>query len=295
MKLQTRLSLIVIVIFVGGLVISGGAAYLLEKRHAETNTVKTAEMLMSTASAARSYTSDRLQPLLSQLKTDQFIPETIPSYAAQQLFTRLGDEYKSYTYAERVLNPTNPKDLAEGWQVEIVQEFINNPNLKQLVNQRTTLQGQDTLYVAQPIKVASPKCLTCHSTPDKAPPAQIKTYGSENGFGWKLNEIIGARIISIPTAVPQKQAKESIYSYLLLIASIFLIAYTAISILVQNWIVKPLDNITHLLEEISLSRVASTDQKMMNSQLPDGRSDEFGKLSKSVNRLLISLNKALSK
>ena len=115
-------------------------------------------------------------------------------------------------------------------------------------------------------------------------------FQATNGFGWKLNEIVGTRLISVPLSIPQKQAQDSIFSYSLLIASIFLVAYAAVTLIVRRWIMNPLNTISHLVEQISLRKVEGV-------QLPDEdhRYDELSKLSKSVNRLLISLQKALLK
>ena len=54
--------------------------------------------------------------------------------------------------------------------------------------------------VTYPLVIRNADCLICHSTPEKAPPSMVALYGSKNGFGWKLNETIGAQIISVPTS-----------------------------------------------------------------------------------------------
>jgi len=48
------------------------------------------------------------------------------------------------------------------------------------------------LTLSRPLKIGSAACLTCHSTPDAAPPTMVALYGSQNGFGWKQGETIGA-------------------------------------------------------------------------------------------------------
>jgi hypothetical protein len=35
----------------------------------------------------------------------------------------------------------------------------------------------------------------------------IRTYGDQAGFGWKLNEIVGAQVVSVPMAVPMQRAR----------------------------------------------------------------------------------------
>lgn len=287
MKLQIRIELILLAIFLAGWLSVISTTLVMERQQAIANTVNKAEVLMSAAIAARTYTTDEIAGPLSEVETDEFLPQRVPSYAAQQLFSRLDDEFSGYDYAERVLNPTNPKDLAEGWQVELIQAFIDDPNRDQIIETRSDKLGRQTLYVAQPISVNAPSCLECHSTPEVAPASLIRTYGSDGGFNWQLDEIIGTRIVSVPVALAYKQVRDSIVSYSLLIASIFIMAYTAVNLLVRRWIIKPLDSIAHLVEQISLRRLDS-------SPLPEDRSDELGKLSKSINRLLASLRQSLS-
>lgn len=305
-ELQTRLTLIIFSIFLAGWIICGWSIWSLEYNGAKKDIISTATLLLDTAKVVRDYTSTKIEPqfaLLTQDKSpqnvsksadkNQEVPDfnrvTVPSYAAQQILNQLGErkENKGYSYRESAINPTNRKDLAVGWEVEIIEYFAKNPNIKEKIGERLDLiSGQKTLYMAKPIQITNSSCLVCHSKPENAPPSMIKTYGSENGFGWKLNEIVGTRIISVPTVVQYHEAQKSVGSYLLAIASVFLVAYTTVLLIVQKWITKPLDTITHLLEEISL-------HQLEESQLPEDKSNSLNPLNKAINRLLISLNKAL--
>lgn len=289
MKLQNRLTIVILVIFLGGWLIAGLSAFTLEQRNAEQDTIRTARLLLNTAVAARNYTTDQLEPLLDGQETEEFVKQTVPSYTAQELFKYLGEDYKGYSYREPALNPTNPNDLAEGWQVELIQYFITHPEALEITDRRIERSGQETLFVANPIRVDSPSCLECHSTPDVAPASLINTYGTAHGFGWQLNEVIGARVIAVPTSLPKQQAKTSILSYLLIIASVFVLAYVTVSAVVRKWLTTPLNQIADMVEEISLRKT------VVDTQLPETRLDSLGRLSKAINRLLISLNKALLK
>ena len=294
MKLQTRLTLVIFTTFFVGWMIAGLSFFAIEQTNARQNSIYTAKLLLSSATVTRDYTSKQIDPIISSLvegkKYDEFIPQAVPSYAAQEILSSLskvGKDYEGYQYVERALNPTNPNDLAEGWQVELIQYFIQNPSVSEKIDQRVDFSGQETLYVAQPIRVNSPSCLDCHSTPEKAPVALINTYGSARGFNWKLNEIIGTRIISVPTSLQYQKARESVLSYLLLIASVFVVAYTAVLLIVQQLVTKPLNAITNLVEKISL-------HQLEEARLPVKDSDSLGKLKRAINRLLISLNRALA-
>ena len=80
--------------------------------------------------------------------------------------------------------------------------------------------------------------LTAALPPDKAPPEMIKTYGSANGFGWKMDEIIGAQIVSVPAQVPINIANEAFRGIAIwligIFAAIFLLANIAVAILARR-------------------------------------------------------------
>lgn len=290
MNLKSGFTWIVLVVFIVGWMIFGLATFTLERHNARQENIYTARLLMSAATASRDYTSDLISPLFADQPQQQgFIRETVPSYAAQQVFKRMGEQHKQYSYAEVALNPTNPDDLAADWQVDLIKYFRENPDVQQIVDTRVDRENVKKLFVAAPIRITSPQCLVCHSTPDVAPASLIKTYGTSNGFGWELNQVIGAQVISVPTAVAEERAKMATSSYLILTASIFLIAYSALQIIVHRWVESPLNTFAKILEEMS------TQQAIADTELPEGKIDSMLRLNKAINRLIISLNKSLLK
>jgi len=50
-------------------------------------------------------------------------------------------------------------------------------------------------------------------------------YGSHNGFGWKLNEIIGARIVTVPANIVFQMANNNLVVMLASLACIFLLTH----------------------------------------------------------------------
>ena len=58
------------------------------------------------------------------------------------------------------------------------------------------------LTFARPFRLTDRGCLACHSTPAAAPPTMVDLYGNGNGFGWTLNDVIGAQIVSVPMSSP---------------------------------------------------------------------------------------------
>jgi protein-histidine pros-kinase len=64
----------------------------------------------------------------------------------------------------------------------------------------------------------------------------IRLYGSDNGFGWKMDEIIGAQIVSVPMAIPLQMAEATFHKLVLWLGGVFLgvllIANIAVAVVV---------------------------------------------------------------
>ena len=59
----------------------------------------------------------------------------------------------------------------------------------------------------------------------------IRQYGPANGFGWKLHEVIGAQIVSVPETLPVQiadRALKSLIAYLVIVALIALLVLDAV-------------------------------------------------------------------
>jgi hypothetical protein len=145
---------------------------------------------------------------------NEFHPQSVPAFSATEIFGYLREKFPNFFYKEATLNPTNPRDRATDWESDVVNQFRNGPEQIELMSTRDTPTGP-SLFLARAIKVNNVSCLECHSTADKAPAEMIKLYGSANGFGWRMNDIIGAQIVSVPMAVPVQMA-ESLFGTLVL-------------------------------------------------------------------------------
>ncbi len=69
--------------------------------------------------------------------------------------------------------------------------------------------GNEVFYTARPLVVSQSSCLQCHSFPEVAPKTMIEQYGQDNGFGWHLNQIVGAQIVYVPANTIIQKAHQS--------------------------------------------------------------------------------------
>ncbi len=110
----------------------------------------------------------------------------------------LREKFPDFFYKEATLNPTNPRNRSTDWETDVVNQFRAAPeSAVEFISTRETPSGA-SLFLARPIRISNVSCPQCHSTPDQAPPEMIKLYGTANGFGWKMDEVIGAQIASVP-------------------------------------------------------------------------------------------------
>lgn len=202
-------------------------------RQAKNEIDNRAHFFMDTMLAVREYTSSDVNPIIAPLnfKSSNFLPEAVPSYAATRVYSYLNKkkEYREYLYREATLNPTNLKDRADTFEARIIEIFRANPATKEQEGTYSAA-GEKLHYVARPIVINKASCLACHSTPEKAPPSQLATYGTVSGFGWNLGEIVGAQIVSIP--VEEVTAAKGIHFLAILL--IFFLALAVLSLLLVS-------------------------------------------------------------
>lgn len=208
MSLRVKFNIWMAAVLGIGIAATGTLVYSALRHDARDQVVATASLLMGAAEATRSYTTVFIKPQLDRRLEIEFLPQTVPAFAATETIIALRKQFPEYTYKEATLNPTNPRDRTSDWEADIVNTFRADPARSQIVGERT--QGPiQALYFAKPIKITNTACLSCHSTPSAAPASMIKLYGEANGFGWKQDEIIGAQIVSVPLSTADKAADRT--------------------------------------------------------------------------------------
>jgi HAMP domain-containing protein len=240
---------------------------------------------MDTALSARAYTNEQVGPLLETQMKYVFLPQSLPAYAVAELFHDLNKKYNEYSYKEALLNPTNPRNRAVEWEADLVGQFRANADQKELVGERDTPSGR-SFYVARPIKITNAACLRCHSTIEAAPKTMIDRYGTANGFGWNLNETVGAQIISVPVQVPLTRAQEAFKVFMSSNVAVFVVIGVLLNLMLWLIVIRPMGKLSQFADRVSLGELEIPDLKR-NSR------DEIGILTRSVGRMRTSLVKAM--
>jgi HAMP domain-containing protein len=287
MKLLIKFNLIFLIVFGLGMIPTGLLSYRFLRAEARDQVIEQARLMMQTTTSTRRYTQTQIKPLLetrSELRRN-FLPQTVPAYAATEIFNNLHQAYPDYSYKEATLNPTNLRDRAVDWETDVVNTFRNHPDRKEFVGERMTPAGL-SLFFARPLRIKDPACLECHSTPSRAPASMIRQYGPNNGFGWHVDEAIGAQIVSVPDSLPasiSEKGAKTLVGYLVCIAILTLIV---LDLVLYVSVLRPVARLSATADEISKGNIDV-------QELPVKGRDEISSLAESFNRMHRSLARAM--
>jgi HAMP domain-containing protein len=287
MKLLLKLNLVLLALWVAAMAAIATIGWDLLQRNAREEVLHSARLLIDSASAVRKYTLDRIYPLLLTQAKYEFRPEMVSAFSAIEVLKilRTADaEYKQFLYREPALNPTNPADRAVDWESDLINQFRGGNLASPASGERATPGGR-MLYVAKPIK-ATVGCLFCHDTPDKAPPTMVAIYGPNNGFGWKVDEIVAAQIVQVPLAVAEARAQHTFRVFMALTGTVFAVGALVLNLVLWHMFVRPVTRISALADRVSLGEVDAPDFHVKSR-------DEIGTLAASFARMRASLMQAI--
>jgi HAMP domain-containing protein len=285
MKLLVKFNLVFLVVFALGLGASGVIARKLLQENAHAEVLDRARLLMDSAIAVSTYTSTQVAPLLETQMTYTFLPQSVPAYSSSEVLNALRKNHPEYAYKPAMLNPTNPRDRAQDWEEDVIQQFRQSADRSEFIGERMTPSGPVT-YIARPIKITNPSCLRCHSTVEAAPKPLVEKYGPANGFGWNLNEVLGAQVVSVPMSVPLERADRAFGVVMGLLAGVFLLIGLALNLMLWKLVIQPVARLSALSDRVSLGELDAPEFAVRSK-------DEIGTLAQSFTRMRKSMVHAM--
>ncbi|WP_017319065.1 c-type heme family protein [Mastigocladopsis repens] len=288
LNLRQKFTILLIGILVVGLSLSGLVLSALLRQNATNEIASKALTLIDTMTSVREYTITQITPELSDELDTKFMPQTVAAYSAREVFENLRKrpDYRDFFYKEAAINPTNLRDKADSFETKILERFRKEKNLNQ-VNGFRSLPGGDIFYIARPLSISQESCLQCHSTPDAAPKTMIDRFGAVSGFGWHLNEIVAAQIVSLPASKVIEKAQQSSLMIVGLVSTIFIAVIFLVNVFLNRQVIIPLKRITRVAEEVSTGHLDVDFDQISN--------DEIGNLAKAFKRMKLSLEMAMKR
>lgn len=286
LNLNSKINILLVLVFLAGVTLGGAALARASQGRAEGEVSAKGLLLLQAMNSVRYYTTNHITPLLAaQLQTEsKFISESVPAFSAREVFERLrSDEaYQSYFYKEATLNPTNPRDLVDDFERDLVTRFQIDPGTTELSGFRTIFDER-LFYNARPIKITNEACLGCHGDPADAPPSLVNTYGDTGGFGWQMNDIVGAQIIYVPAADVDAITAQTFVLVMGIFVIVFAIIVFLINRLLRQSVIQPVTHLAALAGKIGQGTATPDDAAGLNPLT--GRADELGQLAHVFQRM----------
>jgi protein-histidine pros-kinase len=285
MKLKAKFNAVILAIFTVGLLVTGYLSNAILNANAHKDAVERATLVMEAATAMQAYTQAEVAPLLVPHMGEEFLPQSVAAYAAIQALNGMGGDDSDYIYKAAVLNPTNSRDKAFEWEADVVEEFRAEPGTRRIVGVRPTTRG-DSLYLARPITITDNACLACHGDPANAPKTLLAKYGPANGFGWKLNEIIGAQIVSVPLSGALEEARLAFVVFMGLLLVMFATFIIVLNAMLKSVVIRPVTTMSEIADQVSKGDLDVPAFDVSGK-------DEVATLAGSFNRMRRSVEKAM--
>ena len=284
MGLRAKFNVLMLLVSVLGVGMFTLAANSLVNSVARDDVLQSSRIMMESAAGARKYTSEQIAPVLKPLIAHQFYPQSVSAYAAKRNFDVIRSKFPDYMYREAALNPTNPQDRASDWEADIINDFRAHPEREEISMERSTPTGP-MLELARPL-VNKPACLECHDTATDAPASMIALYGSQNGFGWKAGEVIGAQIVSVPMMESSLRAAQIRKLFVTPFLIFLVVLFAAVNLLLHFIVIHPIERMAGAAEAVSMGKIDTPEYRHRGS-------DQVGRLAASFNRMHRSLAEAL--
>lgn len=276
--MSIRIKFILVTLACLVVVMATGAWYInqLQTQVLEKEAQNRTEMVLHFTQATQDYMTYSLRPAVEQLIEDLPIEVLSANFATREVVEEFNLALPEYTYKPATINPTNPIDTANEFEVSIIEKFRQNSQLEKLTGY-TTLDNEERFYSASPVQVFA-SCLRCHGDPKIAPKPIIQRYGSINGFGWQVGDIVGALMIYVPIADLRANFAATLNNLWITFALLTLM----VTMVIYFWFGQL---VAHRLTRISgvMSQTAANPTSKLT--LHDRTKDEIGRMARSFNRM----------
>ncbi len=114
----------------------------------------------------------------------------------------------------------------------------------------------------------------------------LDVYGNANGFGWQMNEIIGAQIVSVAMNVPLERANRALRTFLLSLAIIFVVTIVLLNAMLYTMVIRRVTRLAGIADAVSLGNLEA-------GEFQSRSKDEIGTLTHALGRMKTSLIQAM--
>ncbi|MCX8060044.1 MAG: DUF3365 domain-containing protein [Aquificaceae bacterium] len=269
---------------------TGFYTYKTEVDNAVYITEERVKVAITFSDSSREYVRGTLRPLIFDLldrakgcvQEDFILEAQSSSFFTASIFNMVNEKTPDFRLRQVAYNPINPKNRPTPEEAHIIN-FMRANNQKEYVGV-VEMNGQRH-FVHAFGKVADAGCMRCHSTREAMPKSLIAKYNPQYDPNWKVGELVGAVMVSVPfEAIILKAQLDGLLSGLA-VFSVFLLMSLFVVVALNILVFKPVEELQRKAEEIAKGNVDEPIE--VKSQ------DEIGKLAESFERMRVSIKKVM--
>ncbi len=283
MSIRKRLMVILTVVYIFSMAgaIAGGY-YVLNLDSLREAKEKT-ELFATVMTANQKFMARNVRPDILDLLPDEYLPAaTVGIVMMGETAKMIEEDYPEYIFKVASPNPLNQENRSDSFENTIIAGFDNGDY--ETWEGTVTKAGKRYYATAVPVE-ARKSCIWCHDTPEVAHPEMVEEYGSDSGYGYEVGDIVGGRFIYVPMSATDELTMEKLAGFAGGISLLFLIAMLVIDRVVIGTVVKPIEQIVDVAEDISRGK--------MDREFDIKGNDEIKLLAEAFNRMKVSLAKAM--
>ena len=154
LSLQARVNVVLGGIFLLGLGLAVASALNEEYTVSRSEVIRDARLVMDFADATRAYTNEEVKQHIVAQEGAEFPKPIVPSFASRRVAERLlaKEEYSGYSLREVSLNPMNPANLPDSFEVGLINQF--KANVPEELTGTVQSGSGEHVYVARPLFIS---------------------------------------------------------------------------------------------------------------------------------------------
>ncbi len=143
--------------------------------------------------------------------------------------------------SDKFMNPDNAPNLFELTALDAIRA---KPESNEFY------QANDTELVYARGITATPNCMKCHDTPEKAPKAVREKYPALRGYGYKPGEVIGVISVKVPLDNASKTLLDNLSQNAWIIVAAFISALLFMFYVIRSMIISPLRRLRKFADDV---------------------------------------------
>lgn len=286
MSLKLKINILLFLIGVITSICIGVFNYYEAKDRVFSDAFQKAELISSFAMASREYTVKTMRPLAREIAgSDSFHPELMGGFfVARAIADNFAKTQPGYIFKQATLNPVNSDNQADFQEIEIINYFDANPEIK-MRKGLIEKNGQRYFYIANPVEVKK-GCLKCHGAKENAPAGRVRRYPGPGGYNYEINNVVASFVNYVPIDKALDDLKITAFKTAMAGILSVLLILTAVWFFIGTMVTKPIIRLTNLADSMSRG-------KELEKEITVSSADEIGALCVSFNRMRKSVLKLI--